>query len=149
MAGCYRYEHQGRGRKCETCPKLNVSQTFTSTFTRRTYKMRHRLNCKSTFIVYLVTCLRQGCQSQYVGSSSNHAMVRHRGHRQEIREKSSNLGLHFSVCGYDNFSLQLIDCVKEGETDALGRLEGFWQHNLATFVENGSINRRDEMTRQR
>ena len=149
MAGCYRYDHQGRGRKCETCPILNVSQTFTSTFTRRTYKMRHHLHCKSTFIVYLVTCLRQGCQSQYVGSSSNPAMVRHRGHRQEVREKSSNLGLHFSVCGYDNFSLQLIDCVKEGEVEALGRLEGFWQHNLATFVENGGINRRDEMTRQR
>ena len=51
-AGCYRYEHQGRGRPCETCPRLNVSRTFTSKFTRRTYKMRHRLTCKSTFVVY-------------------------------------------------------------------------------------------------
>ena len=59
------------------------------------------------------------------------------------------LGIHFSSCGYENFSLQLIDCVREGEVEALGRLEGFWQHNLATFVENGGINRRDEMTRQR
>ena len=43
----------------------------------------------------------------------------------------------------------LIDCVKEGEEEALGRLEGFWQNNLATFEENGAINRRDEMTVRR
>ena len=148
-AGCYKYRHQGRGRPCETCPKLNVSTTFTSKFTGRTYKMRYRLNCKSTFVVYLVTCPRQGCPALYTGSTTKTIMARHGGHRQEIREKGSNLGIHFSQCGYENFSLQLIDCVKEGEVEALGRLEGYWQHNLATFVENGGINRRDEMTRQR
>ena len=149
MAGCYRYEHPGRGRPCETCPRLNVSRTFTSKYTRRTYKMRHRLTCKSTFVVYLVTCLRQGCPSQYTGSSIRSMMARHAGHRQEVRERSSNLGIHFSDCGFENFSLQIIDCVREGEVEALGRLEGYWQHNLATFVENGGINRRDELTRQR
>ena len=76
-AGCFRYQHQGRGRRCETCPKLNVSTTFTSKFTRRTYKMRHRLNCKSTFVVYLVTCLRQGCPALYTGSTTKTIMVRH------------------------------------------------------------------------
>ena len=39
--------------------------------------------------------------------------------------------------------------VKEGEEEGLGRLEGFWQNNLATFEETGSINRRDEMTVRR
>ena len=29
------------------------------------------------------------------------------------------------------------------------RLEGFWQNNLATFEEHGTINRRDEMTVRR
>ena len=38
---------------------------------------------------------------------------------------------------------------KEGEEEGLGRLEGFWQHNLATFEETGGINRRDEMTVRR
>ena len=76
-------------------------------------------------------------------------MRRHAGHRQEVRERSSPLGRHFSDCGYQNFSLQIIDCVKEGEEEGLGRLEGFWQNNLATFEETGSFNRRDEMTVRR
>ena len=76
-------------------------------------------------------------------------MQRHGGHRYEVREGTSPLGRHFSLCGYKNFSLQIIDCVKEGEEEALGRLEGFWQNNLATFEEHGAINRRDEMTVRR
>ena len=35
------------------------------------------------------------------------------------------------------------------EEEGLRRLEGFWQNNLATFEETGSINRRDEMTVRR
>ena len=41
----------------------------------------------------------------------------HGGHRQEVRDRSSPLGRHFSECGYKNFSLQIIDCVKEGEEE--------------------------------
>ena len=147
--GCVRFNHPTRGRKCETCTVLNVSKTFTSNFTKRVYKMRHRLHCKSTWVIYLVTCKKPGCTGQYCGSSSQTMMKRHGGHRQELRDRSSPLGRHFSECGYNNFSLQIIDCVKEGEEEALGRLEGFWQNNLATFEEHGAINRRDEMSVRR
>ena len=70
------------------------------------------------------------------------------GHRGEIKNKSSPLGRHFAVCGIENFSLQIIDCVKEGEREALEILEGFWQHRLATFRVHGNLNKRDEMTRK-
>ena len=147
--GCYKFNHPARGRKCETCPVLNVSKTFSSSYTKRVYKMRHHLHCKSSWVIYLVTCRRPGCTAQYCGSTSTLMMRRHAGHRQELRERTSPLGRHFSDCGYQNFSLQIIDCVKEGEEEGLGRLEGFWQNNLATFEETGSINRRDEMTVRR
>ena len=149
VPGCFRFEHQGRGRSCETCPILCVSHQFTSNYTRRTYKMRHRLNCKSNFVIYLVSCQKPGCLSQYVGSTTKTMMERHRGHRQEIRDRSSPLGQHFSECRYRSFSLQIIDCVREGEEDGLRRAEGFWQHNLACFAETGGINRRDKLTRAR
>ena len=58
---------------------------------------------------------------------------------------SSELGRHFARCGYDNLSLQIIDCVKEGEDLALLHLEGVWQNRLATFQVHGNINIRDEM----
>ena len=59
--------------------------------------------------------------------------------------RSSELGEHFSVCGIEEMGLQIIDCVKEGEDEALGILEGFWQNMLATFQANdNNINVRNE-----
>ena len=61
---------------------------------------------------------------------------------------SSELGRHFAQCGgVENMSLQIIDCVREGEEEALRYLEGIWQNRLATFVQNNNINLRDEMKR--
>ena len=42
-------------------------------------------------------------------------------------------------------NIQIIDSVKEEEYMALLNLEGYWQNILATFVENGNINIRDEL----
>ena len=40
--------------------------------------------------------------------------------------------------------LQIIDCVKEGELEALDILEGYWQNMLATFQIHDNINVRNE-----
>ena len=71
--------------------------------------------------------------------------VRHCGHRSEIDNESSELGVHFSTCGLEQLSLQIIDCVCEGEDLALLQLEGVWQNRLATFQAHGNINIRNEM----
>ena len=61
---------------------------------------------------------------------------------------SSELGRHFAQCGgVESMSLQIIDCVREGEEEALRYLEGIWQNRLATFIQNNNINLRDEMKR--
>ena len=74
---------------------------------------------------------------------------RHTGHRREIEEESTPLGRHFHRCGYNNLSIQIIDCVKPGEEEALFVVEGIWQNRLATFKQHGNINVRDEQTRSR
>ena len=54
------------------------------------------------------------------------------------------LGRDFAKCGYSNLSLQIIDCVKHGEDEAIMVIEGIWQNRLATFQQHGNINVRDE-----
>ena len=71
--------------------------------------------------------------------------VRHCGHRQELENSSSELGQHFRNCGYNNLSLQIIDCVKTSEDLALIQLEGVWQNRLASFQVHGNINIRKEL----
>ena len=144
-----------------TCPRIYESSTFTSSRTKMRYKMRHRLTCKSSFVVYLVTCIKpcdQGhsqtrngekiCGRQYTGCTTETMALRHAGHRTEIKNNSTPLGRHFAECGIENFSLQIIDTVNEGEHEALEILEGFWTHRLATFKIHGNLNKRDELTRR-
>ena len=124
--------------------------------------MRHRLHCKSSWIIYLITCTRpcdRGltrsetgesiCGRQYCGSTTESMAGRHAGHRTDIKNSSSPLGRHFGQCGIANLSLQIIDTVREGELDALEQLEGHWTHRLSTFQVHGHINVRNEMGKRR
>ena len=130
-------------RKCLLCPRHKEGQVFRSSYTGLSYKIRYNLICKSRYVVYLITC--QKCSCQYTGKTINHMHVRHCGHRDEVENRTSELGEHFANCGMENFKLQIIDCVKEGEDIALIQLEGVWQNRLATFKAHGNINIRDEM----
>ena len=141
--GCYKHNHGGRGRGCMLCPRLKEGKDFSSSYTGLAYKIRHHLTCKSKYVVYLVTC--QLCLKQYVGKTTQFMHTRHTGHRSEIENQTSELGEHFHRCGVENLSLQIIDCVRQGEDEALSVLEGYWQNVLATFQANdGNINIRNE-----
>ena len=71
--------------------------------------------------------------------------LRHGGHRSEVDNERSELGEHFAHCGIASMSIQIIDCVRHGEDEALSILEGYWQNLLATFQANDSnINIRNE-----
>ena len=125
------------------CPKLNEGRDFSSSYTGLAYKMRHHLTCKSKYVIYLIKCIE--CKKLYVGRTSQYMHLRHGGHRTEIENRSTELGEHFAICGLEKLSLQIIDCVREGEDEALMVLEGYWQNLLATFVANeGNINVRNE-----
>jgi hypothetical protein len=71
--------------------------------------------------------------------------VRHGGHRSEVENKTTGLGIHFATCGMENLQLQIIDCVRKGADLALRQLEGVWQNRLATFKAHGNINIRTEI----
>jgi heterodisulfide reductase subunit C len=54
--------------KCKvSCPILEEGNTFSSTNTKKTYRMKHHLTCDSDFVIYLATC--QKCDGQYIGKS--------------------------------------------------------------------------------
>ena len=79
------------------CPRLREERDLSSSYIGLAYNMRHHLTCKSKYVVYLITCL--DCGKQYVGKTSKHMYNRHGGHRMEIEERSTELGVHFANCG--------------------------------------------------
>ena len=128
---------------CLLCSRLLESRKFSSSLTGLTYFIRHHLTCKSSYVIYLVTCL--ACSAQYVGKTTEPMHKRHTGHRRGIEDESTPLGRHFARCGYNNLILQIIYCVREGKELALIQREGVWRNRLATFQVPAILNIRNEM----
>ena len=127
-----------RCKKCKvSCPILKEGGTFRSTNTGRTYKIKQKVDCTSSFVIYLATCGR--CGGQYVGKSQTPFKMRHSNHKQEIKKKIGGLGQHYGGggCGYENISIQIIEQVPEGDTKTLENQEIYWQNQLRCYIQNG------------
>ena len=125
-------------KKCHACKILLEGKTFQSTNTRKTYKIQQKINCQSSFIIYLGTC--QKCHGQYIGKSTQPFTRRHSGHKQEIKNKIGGLGQHYggnNGCGYENLRVTIIEQVEIGNHGVLAKREIYWQNQLRGFVENG------------
>ena len=132
-AGCHKC------KKCKVaCPILKEGRRFKSTNTKKVYTIKKKLDCNSSYVVYLGTCCK--CGGQYVGKSTTPFKKRHSNHKQEIKKDYGGLGHHYggrTGCGYENISIQIIDQVEQGDAESLADCEVYWQHQLRCYVENG------------
>ena len=87
VSGCQRSERE-EGRqlnlpvgcfkcnKCRvSCPILVETNRFKSTNTQKTYQIKQRMTCESSYVLYLATCKK--CKGQYVGKSQTAFKTRH------------------------------------------------------------------------
>ena len=101
--GCWKCGH------CRvSCPIVKEGTHFTSNNTKRKYPIRQKLNCDSSYVIYLGTCKK--CGGQYVGKSQTPFKKRHSNHKQEVRKSIGGLGHHYGGdgCGYESISIQAI-----------------------------------------
>ena len=106
--------------------------------TGRRYFINKKVDCDSSYVVYLATCLRW--QGQYVGKSVTKFKIRHSNHKQEIKWKKGGLGKHFGgsrACTYKDASFTIIEQVEIGNRALLAKREKHWQHQLRAFEDNG------------
>jgi hypothetical protein len=79
-------------------------------------KVWKRLDCDSSFVIYLGTCNK--CRGQYVGKSQTSFKTHHSNYKQEIKKQPGGLGQHDggpTGYGYQNFFMQIINQVELGE----------------------------------
>ena len=126
--------------KCKVvCPVLVEGKRFKSENTQKIYTIRQKLTCDSDWLIYLCTCRK--CGGQYVGKSKTKFKLRHSNHKREIKTKMGGLGHHYggdTGCGYENFSVILIEQVKFKTMDFLAEREVYWQNQLRVYPENGA-----------
>ena len=83
--------------RCKTCPILVTSDEFSSHTTGKSFKVKIRASCKSSNVIYLITCRR--CGQQYVSETGQPFHLRVNGHRFDIahrRTDESPVSSHFN-----------------------------------------------------
>jgi hypothetical protein len=128
--------------RCHTCDHLTPTNQFSSTYTRRNYRITDRLNCKSQNIIYLITCTQ--CRLQYVGETARPLADRLANHKSTIRHfKDTPIATHFNQHDHAIRDLKITPIEQIKHTDSRGpRLERerYWMEELMSYSPFG-INR--------
>ena len=125
--------------RCQICLNVNEIDIFTSTVTRKTYKINHRFNCSVKWLIYLLACKK--CLIQYVGKTVVQFRYRWNNCKYNSRNYNCNqscmprhLYKHFSSFGHCEFlqhlSVMVID--RTDPSDPLKR-EDYWRRTLCAL----------------
>ena len=87
----------------------------------------HKLTCKSSNVIYCVTCKK--CKDQYIGETEQELHARQRGHLNDIRSNVSGLPYveHFKVCGIDNYTITAIEKVRRNDVETRRSREAYYK----------------------
>lgn len=128
---------------CAACNFMLTDNTFTHPKTGRVYKVKGRITCLSTFIVYLLTC---PCGLLYVGKTKRQLKTRIFEHKCAIRknDEKSSVARHFNSEGHNANMLRFmgLECVGRSSRggDRENRLlqrEAWYIFNFNTCIPNG------------
>ena len=133
-------------RNCKCCVSLNTDCIFSSLATGCKFAMTKQgeFNCKTSFVIYLITC--KVCGIQYVGQTRQSLHKRLNGHRTSILRNKLNTYLcrHFNSPGhkFEDISIQIIDVVDDYSDvneaiNKLNELEDFYMRMLNSIYPLG------------
>ena len=125
---------------------MKRTSTFSNRINNRVFKIRHRLNCKSTKLIYLLECTL--CKNKpYVGKCETKGNLRINSHRNDSKRLDSiEVDRHFAQPGHDftkhakfTFIEQVTkrDLTKSQLTNLLLKREDFWIIKLDSMSPNG------------
>ena len=146
----YAFRTCGKG-KCLLCKyHATDSTTFSSTNTKKSYKIRSNIHCNTKNIIYLITCRK--CGLQYVGETERTLRERATDHRSRINKKlETPISIHFSQAGHSTLDMKIqpIEKVAPSSNPKVKRLERelFWQRKLQTIHPSGLNNYTIEKTK--
>ena len=147
-----------KNRSCRYCPLLNKSGRVKSTSTGRSYTSLKNITCKSSNLIYLITCKSENCRLQYVGQTYRTLSERFQGHFNDISNNRhwKAIGEHFNKPNHQGWK----DCdisvlyfcpINPGQKNQINSraienrkcMERYWQFQLQTLSPHG-LNRLEE-----
>ena len=112
-------------KRCNTCKLGTFSNTIQITSTNKTFVIRNPITCKTSNVVYCLTCKK--CKEQYIGETEQEIHERQRGHLSNINSNKSGLPCvtHFRKCGVENYTITGVEKVRKNCTDTRRGREKF------------------------
>ena len=94
-------KHRLDGRLyCPYCPDIKNSSMVTSNTTKFSFKIREKLTCRSSNLIYLIEC--RECDKQYIGQTKHHLRRRIYQHENDISDhlnRPTSISAHFNTGG--------------------------------------------------
>lgn len=130
---------------CRYCPKINKTGTITSNTTAKEFQCMKKISCRSSNLIYCITCNR--CGMQYVGQTLLRLKDRFVGHfgDTEKNDMSKTVSRHFSSNGHNgvyDMTLSILEFIKKPPRSPAAltirdRVERRWIHLLRTMAPLG------------
>ena len=130
-------------KKCVVCPFIQPTTKFSSTVTGESFPITSHLTCKSSWLIYLITCKR--CSKQYVGKTQTTLYTRFNNTRSEIKNHNTKGGKslpyvsHFTTEQHtvNDISLVPIEQIHKQNRSIILRRESFWIAKLQSRRPSG------------
>ena len=117
-------------KRCNTCKLGTFGKTIPTTSTGATYHIKHQITCKSSNLIYCITCKK--CWAQYIGETEQELHCRQRGHLSNINNNEESLPYvtHFRECGIENYTITGVEKVRQNDRDIRKAREKYYKNFL-------------------
>ena len=114
-------------KRCNTCKLGTFGTTIPITSTGATFTIKHKITCKSSNLIYCVTCKK--CLAQYIGETEQELHCRQRGHLADINKNQEGLPYvsHFRKCGIENYTITGVEKVRQNDSDIRKSREKYYK----------------------
>ena len=137
-------------KNCRYCPLLDTSGKITSTFSGKSFPTKYNVTCKSSNLIYCITC--KVCKKQYVGQTMNRLMDRFGAHFTDILNNlNKDVSRHYNLVGhhgYKDMTIHILDFINAHPRSKMGAslrdiIEFHWIEKLRSVIPFG-INTMDK-----
>ena len=107
----------GTRRNCALCPFTGAAASGKSVVTEvvvyhsgEVIKLKQNITCKDDYVLYVLSCIKQGCMAQYAGLTSRNANTRFSEHLASTMDPNTTcpVGRHWQLPGHRTEHLQFI-----------------------------------------
>ena len=119
--------HKCGDNRCKTCRKGTFGEGIRITATNKDFTIRQSMTCKTSNVIYCVTCTK--CWAQYIGETGQEIHQRQAGHHNDINHNVEGLPYvkHFRKCGVEHYSITGIEKLRSRDPQIRKSRETFYK----------------------